>query len=283
LGAATGAPPNVALQNPVSADSAAAGSPAQLNPNLAPQWNALARAGVQSTADPASQPARFLSDGLVPQGSLAAQFDASAANPDPQTERAAQPQPLGSVPDGSSDGSQAGQGKRMRASSNAPANGSGSASMSGDSTPSTSVPPSLVGALGSFSQQSSNRNSQPEFTPPPPDSSNIDKVPERVLEMVAICGPNGLEIRPGGYLFSQAQLEKRDGLFLAQLRAIVRHRREADASVFWEPRLRFLIEPGGEAIYREARKQTILAGTGWAITFQVAEPDALGRRNQEPR
>jgi hypothetical protein len=45
--------------------------------------------------------------------------------------------------------------------------------------------------------------------------------------------------------------------------------------VFWEPRIRFLVEPGGERTYREARKQTILAGTGWPVILQVAEADQL--------
>jgi hypothetical protein len=114
-------------------------------------------------------------------------------------------------------------------------------------------------------------------------SPEIHHRPERVLEMVAICTSDGVEIRPGGYLLSRKQLEKHDGGFLKQLQAIVRNRYQAEPQVFWEPRVRFLVEPGGEPVFRAARKQTILAGTGWPVSIQVAETDKLRLPEQELR
>jgi hypothetical protein len=106
-------------------------------------------------------------------------------------------------------------------------------------------------------------------------TEEMSRLPERALEIVVVCGPKGVLIQPGGYRMSMANLRAGDGYLVKQLRSIVYQRQQADTKVFFEPRIRFLVEPGGELTYREVRKQTILSGTGWPVTLQVAEADQL--------
>lgn len=99
------------------------------------------------------------------------------------------------------------------------------------------------------------------------------------LDLVVACGPEGLIIHPGGYRISQAALE-RDKRLSRDLATIVDNYRRIDPSVIPNPRLQFLIEPGGHRSYAEARRQTVLSGEEWPVSIRVAEssaPDVFGK------
>jgi hypothetical protein len=70
-------------------------------------------------------------------------------------------------------------------------------------------------------------------------------------------------------------LKKRDGLLKSEIVALVKARRTADPKLTIEPRVRFLVQPGGESTYWTARGQFLLSGLDWPISTQVADPDPL--------
>lgn len=119
--------------------------------------------------------------------------------------------------------------------------------------------------------------------PMPAFSEEPNKIPERVLELVIQCTAKGVVLQPGGYRLSTQNLKAGDGYLVTQLRQMVLRRRQMDPDVFWLPRLRVLVEPGGESTYWEVRKQTALAGTGWPVSLQLAEADRLRFLEQERR
>lgn len=98
---------------------------------------------------------------------------------------------------------------------------------------------------------------------------------QRNLEVVVTCDTKGVHIQPGGYRLSLSHLDPKEGRFLETLRGAVAAREATDRSVDWKPRIKFLVEPGGEDVYWKARRQTILAGLGWPIELQVAERDPI--------
>ena len=130
------------------------------------------------------------------------------------------------------------------------ASGTG-ANASGDSHPKSSVVP----------------QARPGF--PPLRSSTIE-VP---LPLVVACSPEGVTIHPGGYRLTLNGL-KNDGVLTRDLQAIVRNHALTDPDIHPKPRIEFLIEPGGSETYVEARKQTILSGISWPVSFRVAETSA---------
>ena len=105
---------------------------------------------------------------------------------------------------------------------------------------------------------------------------------EQTLELVVTCDRWGVRIHPTDERLGAATLRERDGFLVDRLREIVWARREAEPEVFWVPRLRFVVEPFGQQTYREVRRQTIMAGTGWPILLQVVDGDrvrlSLGER-----
>ena len=48
-------------------------------------------------------------------------------------------------------------------------------------------------------------------------------------------------------------------------------------SVAGEKGVKFLVEPGGQQTYWDARRQTTLAGLGWPVWLEVAEGDVSTR------
>lgn len=137
---------------------------------------------------------------------------------------------------------------------------------------------------GSPIVEMSNHSGKPASElPMSPFSQEPNRTPERVLQLVIECTSKGVVIQPGGFRVSTQNLRAGDGYLVAQLQQIVQRRRSAEPDVFWLPRLRFLVEPGGGSTYWEARKQTALAGTGWPVSLQVAEADKLRLLEQERR
>jgi hypothetical protein len=101
---------------------------------------------------------------------------------------------------------------------------------------------------------------------------------ERPMDLVIACGPAGVTIQPGGYRLSVPNLEPNDGRLVELLRELVRRREAREPGhVRLQPRLTFLVEPGGHESYAQARQQTILAGLGWPIRLRVAEGEAITR------
>ncbi len=71
-------------------------------------------------------------------------------------------------------------------------------------------------------------------------------------------------------------LADRDGLLKKQMVALVKAKRTAEPKVILEPRVRFLVQPGGDKTYWTARSQFLLSGLDWPMTLQIADPDHLG-------
>jgi hypothetical protein len=125
----------------------------------------------------------------------------------------------------------------------------------------------------------------PNLTPPPspPNLKRPTPLPEvrptsvvdRRFEVVLVCGPKGVIVQPGAYRVTTDALKDRDGLLKKQIVALVKAKRTADPKTIVEPRVRFLVQPGGEKNYWTARGQFLMSGLDWPISTQVAEPDHL--------
>jgi hypothetical protein len=123
------------------------------------------------------------------------------------------------------------------------------------------------------------------MTPPPgqpkkPSSSAMPGLPppaivDRRFEIVLVCGPRGVIVQPGSYRVTTDALKDRDGLLKKEIVALVKARRTADPKTIIEPRVRFLVQPGGDQNYWTARSQFLLSGLDWPISTQVADPDHL--------
>ena len=124
--------------------------------------------------------------------------------------------------------------------------------------------------MGGTPPPSSRKASSPSLPDLPPSS-----VVDRRFEVVLVCGPKGVIVQPGTYRVTTAALKDRDGLLKKQIVALVKAKRSADPSTVYEPRVRFLVQPGGEKNYWAARSQFLLSGLSWPISTQVADPDHL--------
>lgn len=98
---------------------------------------------------------------------------------------------------------------------------------------------------------------------------------DRRLEIVLVCGSKGVIVQPGGYRVTADALKDRGGLLKKQIVALVKARRTAEPKAALEPRVRFLVQPGGEKSYWTARSQFLLSGLDWPMSTQVADPDHL--------
>jgi len=165
------------------------------------------------------------------------------------------------------DGSSQGDGQ---ATNNTP-KGSGSNSGAAGSGNSQGQPTS--GGGGTFDLRprqgagASQAGARPNF---PPLRTQVIEVP---LPLVVACASDGVTIHPGGYRLTLAALKK-PGALVGDLQAIVRNHAIVDPNIHPNPRVEFLIEPGGSDTYVEARKQTVLSGISWPVTFQVSETSA---------
>ena len=93
----------------------------------------------------------------------------------------------------------------------------------------------------------------------------------RSLDLIVSCRSSGVVIEPGGYRISEGTLAG-GNLLLRRLKAIVSA--EESRSPGGErprPTLHFIVEPGGQASFWEARRQTTFAGLEWPATLRLAE------------
>jgi hypothetical protein len=82
-------------------------------------------------------------------------------------------------------------------------------------------------------------------------------------------------VQPGSYRVTADALKDRDGLLKKQIVALVKAKRSADPKTIIEPKIRFLVQPGGDKTYWAARSQFLLSGLDWPVSTQVADPDHL--------
>ena len=157
----------------------------------------------------------------------------------------------------------------------------GSSDASGNPPPSGSPPPLTVGmgdAWDAFDGESSaagldhgqeliEKDRAPAL--PEPSTSSIT---DRRFEIVLVCGPRGVIVMPGGYRVTADALKDRDGLMRKQMVALVKAKRTADPKVNLEPRVRFLVQPGGDKTFWAARSQFLISGLDWPMSTQVADP-----------
>lgn len=128
--------------------------------------------------------------------------------------------------------------------------------------------PSSGSPTGSPSSGSGSRS--PALPEPEPG-----RIIDRRFEIVVVCGPRGVIVQPGGYRVTADALKDRAGLLKKQMVALVKARRAADPKVILEPKVRLLVQAGGEKTYGAARSQILLSGLDWPTTIQVAPPDPL--------
>ena len=143
-------------------------------------------------------------------------------------------------------------------------------------TPNSQPPPGTVGVGMPGMPPSGSPPSSP-----PPGATRAPSMPEpsptaivdRRFEVVVVCSPRGVIVQPGAYRVTADALKDRDGLFKKQVVALVKARRSADPKTIVEPKVRFLVQPGGDKTYWAARSQFLLSGLDWPVSTQVADPD----------
>ena len=82
------------------------------------------------------------------------------------------------------------------------------------------------------------------------------KIVDRRFEIVLVCGPRGVIVQPGTYRVTTDALKDRDGLLKKQIVALVKAKRTADPKITIEPRVRFLVQPGGDQKAATSRQVT---------------------------
>jgi hypothetical protein len=92
----------------------------------------------------------------------------------------------------------------------------------------------------------------------------------RSLAITVACGPGGVLIQPGGYRLSRKAIES-EGLLVPRLRAIAAAEQGRGGPGPVRPVVVFLVEPGGEATFWAARRQTTFAGLDWPAALRLAE------------
>ncbi len=218
----------------------------------------------------------------------------NAAGGSPGTQPASRPSqgPIGAGSGGTGRGTGSGTGSsasgtpgQASGASGAPSSGFGASSSAGGGQPSGTVGvgmPSMSGMTnGGNAAGAGAGSSSSDSRPKPAGNGGRPSVPQDRLDiahrtvyvplrLVVACGPAGVTIHPGGYRLSRKTLAKKD-LLATDLQTIVRNHALIDANVRPKPSLEFLVEPGGAETYAEARKQTVLSGLPWPVTFRVAE------------
>ena len=131
------------------------------------------------------------------------------------------------------------------------------------------MPPAGMPPPGSPPSDPPKGSTRSPSLPEPSPTSVVD----RRFEVVVVCGPRGVIVQPGGYRVTADALKDRDGLLKKQMVALVKARRTADPKTIIEPRVRFLVQPGGDKMYWAARSQFLLSGLDWPVSTQVSDPD----------
>jgi hypothetical protein len=207
------------------------------------------------------------SQNAVASGTVLGRSDNSGTTPDPGMIGIGNVTGAGTSTTASSSNTDGGNGsgstRQSSSTSNNPTSGDSSAAGSSTGTSNSSGMPSL--GMPGQAQDPTARNYD----------ARVVYRKQRNLEVVVTCDSKGVHIQPGGYRLTISHLDPKEGRFLETLRAVVAQREATDRNANWKPRVKFLVEPGGEDVYWKARRQTILAGLGWPIELQVAERDPI--------
>jgi hypothetical protein len=168
----------------------------------------------------------------------------------------------GSGMGGGSQGQTAFSGSAGGSSSRA-ASGSGSGGSPGQAaSDGSAASPSSGGSMGSAGSHWLSMPSGSAGLPP--------KVSDEWLDLVVACQPHGVTIQPGGYRLSRTALTS-GTLLIDRLRAIVQHAGLDERGRIRRPRIRFVVEAGGQEAFWLARRQTSFVGLDWPATLQLAE------------
>jgi hypothetical protein len=98
---------------------------------------------------------------------------------------------------------------------------------------------------------------------------------KRSLEITVACGPKGVTIQPGGYRYRTQTIATLGSPLVNTLRVIERNHRLARPKETVQPRVIFVLEPGGQAAYSRARGIYLASGLNWPTTFRISEGDSL--------
>lgn len=103
----------------------------------------------------------------------------------------------------------------------------------------------------------------------------LDPRPNRTLEMVVVCGPEGLLVRPTGLRVSKATLDGPKREWIEHLQKTEHLTVLANPRFRVNPFLKFVVEPGGQAAYWQAVGQLRAAGINWPSRLESVEFDRL--------
>ncbi len=107
------------------------------------------------------------------------------------------------------------------------------------------------------------------------DASRINGLKAETLEMTVSCDAKGVTIYPGGQTIDLSALKADDMKLVGSIRAMIDARYDASGGLGQRPKVRFLVKPGGEAVYRKVRWQVSQSGAPWPTTLQMANRDVL--------
>ena len=160
-----------------------------------------------------------------------------------------------------SSGSQSAQGSSGGSGSSGSQSAQGSSSSSGSGSGSGSP---LAGGSGGQGESSwlSTPSGASDGLPP--------KVSEEWLDIVIACQAHGVTIQPGGYRLTLEKLESAT-LLNDRLKAIANRHARDDRGRIRRPRLRYVVEAGGQDAFWLARRQSSFIGMDWPATIQLTD------------
>ncbi len=95
--------------------------------------------------------------------------------------------------------------------------------------------------------------------------------PTRTLEIQVVCGPDGVLLYPGAYRLTAAALAADPERLPKQLAAILNEQALRYQEIRWRPSLVYKVGAGGNSIYWDVRRQTIIAAASWPSRVEMAE------------
>jgi hypothetical protein len=149
----------------------------------------------------------------------------------------------------------------------------------------SSLSPS-AGASGSTSgsspSSSASKPSEEKWDDLPPLPQPDRKEPLRIdaaFEVVIDCQRDGIEIMPGGNRLTLKTMQSGtvgegvngQELLTRHLRFLERKRAIVDPMIRPMPRVKFIVEPGGDETYLTVRRQLLFSGLDWPMTVQLVE------------
>ncbi len=126
------------------------------------------------------------------------------------------------------------------------------------------------GGMAGLGQPGGGQSGSGDSTSGSDSGSGRDPFASRSLPMTVSCEKTGVTIHPGGATISIEQMRSDDSFFVSKLREIVEQHQNAEPELGFRPRVKFLVQPGGEVTYLKARWQAN-NGTSYPTTWQVVD------------